>query len=89
MAHRHGDRGTDAAGTGFRVELIAPMVAGRFANCLSVDELRRSHAARGSWPTYRAAIEAEWRPYLQGHATMQQAISRMIDRMPSSVLDSP
>jgi hypothetical protein len=44
---------------------------------------------RGSWPTYRAAIEAEWRPYLQGHATMQQAISRMIDRMPPSVLDSP
>ena len=39
---------------------------------------------RGSWPTYHAAIEAEWRPYLKGHATMQQAISGMVDRMPPS-----
>jgi hypothetical protein len=37
---------------------------------------------RGSWPTYRAALEAEWRPYLQGHATMQQAITGMVDKMP-------
>jgi len=43
---------------------------------------------RGTWPTYHAAIEAEWRHYLQGHATMQQAISGMVDRMPPSVPDS-
>jgi len=36
---------------------------------------------RGNWPTYHAAIEAEWRPYLQGHATMHQAITGMVDKM--------
>jgi len=41
---------------------------------------------RGTWPAYHAAIEAEWLPYLQGHATLQQAISRMVDRMPLSQL---
>ncbi|HEY6619135.1 MAG TPA: hypothetical protein VIY68_06310 [Steroidobacteraceae bacterium] len=42
---------------------------------------------RGSWPAYHAAIEAEWRPYLQGHATMRQAISGMVAKMPPSVPD--
>lgn len=42
---------------------------------------------RGSWPAYHAAIDAEWRPYLQGQVTMQQAISRMVDKMPPSVPD--
>ena len=39
---------------------------------------------RGSWPTYHAAIEAEWRPYLEGHTTMQRAISSLVDKMPVS-----
>jgi hypothetical protein len=39
---------------------------------------------RGNWPSYHAAIEAEWRPYLQGHVTMQRAISGMVDKMPQA-----
>jgi hypothetical protein len=42
---------------------------------------------RGSWPIYHAALEAEWNPYLQGHVTMQEAISDMVDKMPPSVPD--
>jgi hypothetical protein len=39
---------------------------------------------RGNWPAYHAVIEAEWRPYLQGHVTMQRAITGMVDKMPPS-----
>lgn len=42
---------------------------------------------RGSWPAYHAALEAEWVPYLQGHVTMQEAISDMVDKMPLSAPD--
>jgi hypothetical protein len=40
---------------------------------------------RGNWPTYHAVIEAEWRPYLQGHITLQRAIRGMVDKMPPSL----
>ena len=37
---------------------------------------------RGNWPAYHAAIEAEWRPYLRGEVTRQQAIRGMVNKMP-------
>lgn len=43
---------------------------------------------RGSWPAYHAAIETEWSPYLQGHTTMKQAVSGMVDKMPLSIPDA-
>jgi len=39
---------------------------------------------RGDWSIYHAAIDAEWRPYLHGEVTMQQAIRRIVNKLPAA-----
>ena len=35
-----------------------------------------------TWPTYFALLDSDWRAWLQGRGTMQQAVRKMVERLP-------
>src|SRR5262249_29375660 len=44
---------------------------------------------RGSWTTYRSALETEWRPYVDGKRTLPEASAALVDALRKSDAAKP